>query len=118
MLTEYPERISETIGDLGLCTVVSRWLAEKSGGEVYGYFSEENPSATLAVCEGGHDFVVVDGRWLVDWWAWDHQYIDRKVFDLSDPEDARMVSKLYGDRGAWTSVTPVPGRPFREKIAK
>lgn len=74
MLLEQPERVQEEVGDLGLCTVVARWIAEKSGGEVYGYYSEDNPSATLAVGEGGHDFVVVDSRWLVDWWAWDHQY--------------------------------------------
>lgn len=118
MLLEKPERVQEEVGDLGLCTEVSRWIAEKSGGEVYGYYSEENPSATLAVCEGGHDFVVVDGRWLVDWWAWDLQYIDRKVFDLRDPQEAQMVSALYGDKQTWASVYPVPGRPFRERAAQ
>jgi hypothetical protein len=48
----------------------------------------------------GHDFCLVDGRWLVDFWAW-RVFHERDLYDLTNPRDSAIVSILYGDRSTW-----------------
>lgn len=114
---EWPPWLHKEIGGSpGTCTNTARWLARKLGGLIFGYYSEDNPAAKLGDCEGGHDFAVVDGRWIVDWWAYDTYgpggfsgfednqiSISRRVYDLTDPRDARLAKRLYGDPVAWGS---------------
>ena len=68
------------------------------GGVRYGYFSEDNPTAELGRNEGGHDFLVVDDEWLVDFWAAAY-YQERPIFNLK--KDAAEIARLYGDRRKW-----------------
>ena len=72
------------------------------GGTVFGYWSDDNPSATLGQDEGGHDFLLVD-EYILDFWA--AAYEGKKpIYHLVD--DAQEISLLYGDRSKWTVVQP------------
>jgi hypothetical protein len=92
--------VCEGVGLIGRCTDTSVWLADRLGGQVYGYAHAENPGAELGSVEGGHDFVLIDSLWLVDWWAAD-TYQERDLYDLTDSADQEEVKRLYGDPSRW-----------------
>lgn len=97
--------ICEQVGQVSRCTDSATYLADKLGGEVYGYTIEDNPEAEVGGAEGGHDFAVVDDRWLVDFWAKDSYQLP-DLYDMADPSDAELVRRRYGDRENWTRMTP------------
>lgn len=76
---------------------------------VWGFANEDNPDC-LVVREGlhpgGHDFAVVDGRYLVDPWV---QFLHRMpwqvVYDLQAPADAALAKARYGDESDWQVLT-------------
>lgn len=103
--------VCDEIGRLSTCTTTANWLADRLGGEVVGYFSDDNPTAELGSIEGGHDFVLVDGRYIVDWWAKDIGYAKRRVYDVS--KDKGIISKLYGDPAAWKKLKQMNPRRRR-----
>jgi hypothetical protein len=72
---------------------------------IYGFWSKDNPSWAGAKLQDGHDFAVVDGRYIVDPWIVETEALsDRAVFDLEDPKDAAEVTRLYGNRLKWELV--------------
>lgn len=88
-----------------VCTNWARAVRRIEGPErceLFGFLSEEVPESEIARQCGGHDFAVVDGRYLVDGWA---KEIDRcadvAVFDLDDAATAAEVLRLYGPRSKW-----------------
>jgi hypothetical protein len=101
----YRPLVCEGAGLIGRCTDTSVWLAERLGAQVHGYHHEDNPTAVVGEVEGGHDFVVVDDRWLVDWWAKD-TYQMRDLYDMKSQVDMEEVLKLYGDPGKWIRMSP------------
>jgi hypothetical protein len=96
--------ICSGVGLIGRCTDTAAWLAERLNGKVYGYYHKDNPKAILGEGEFGHNFTVVDDRWLVDWWAKD-TYQERDLYDLEEPSDQKLVSRLYGDPTAWEPIS-------------
>lgn len=87
------------------CTTSARRVADTFGGRVVGYFSDDNPTAEIGKDEDGHDFAFIAERFLVDYWgAYVVGEIDRPVFDLADPADREIISRLYGPREAWRTV--------------
>ena len=54
----------------------------------------------------GHDWTVVDGRWLVDLWIKPYLGLERAVFDLQHEGDRDQVEHLYGDRSGWRTADP------------
>lgn len=97
--------ICHGIGVVGRCTDTAIYLADKLGGVVYGYTTEDNPEAQVGADEGGHDFAMVDDRWLVDFWAKDtYQLPD--LYDITKAADKRLVRKRYGDVLKWTRMSP------------
>jgi len=53
----------------------------------------------------GHDWGLVDGRWIIDVWA--NAYLDQSlpvVYDLQDKADAALASHYYPDRSKWILV--------------
>lgn len=103
----------------GQCTNGARLVAMKFDGKVFGYHmwaggpprgQRSNPAYAEKVAFdcGGHDFALVDDRYLVDWWA---AHVEGKagkaIFDLEDPEDQILVAKLYLPRDQWESLNPV-----------
>jgi hypothetical protein len=75
---------------------------EKQRAKLYGFDSDENPESEIAQCCGGHDFAVVDDRFLVDGWVVNVEGLsERAVFDMHDAADMPEVHRLYGDLATW-----------------
>ncbi len=89
-----------------VCTSSAKRIARQFDGEVFGYSSKANPAAEIggALC-CGHDFAIIAGRWIVDYWAFHVARIIRTpVLDLDSPEDRQVASHLLGERAAWEVV--------------
>lgn len=87
-----------------VCTNYAIHIARALPGRVrlFGYYEEDNPTARTAQAVGGHDFAVVDDRFIVDpWIRLVESMSDRIFFDLDDPTDAAIIADLYGDRARW-----------------
>lgn len=73
--------------------------------KVMGFSNDENPTAQVAAAIFGHDFAVVDGRFIVDGWV---KYVGSAegtqpgVYDMNDEKDAEMIRTLYGDPECWS----------------
>jgi len=52
----------------GHCGACARIIADRFGGEVRGYWHDDNPAASVGETEGGHDFAVTADRFLVEPW--------------------------------------------------
>ncbi|ARL04218.1 hypothetical protein [Burkholderia pseudomallei] len=86
---------------------VGRKLPDRT--EIFGFANEHNPTSRVAreeIHPGGHDFALVDGRYLVDpWIRLVAAACDQICFDLGDPADAELVRDLYGPRECWRRMT-------------
>lgn len=87
--------------DAVICTNCATKILEMNGGkgDIYGW--QENPTSIVA--EGdGHDFAVIDGRYIVDPWAVNVEgSAPRAVFDLGDAVQRAEALRLYGDPKTW-----------------
>jgi hypothetical protein len=90
------------------CTSTATHVAVKLGGKLVGYSVDDNPSAKLALgYVSGHDFAIVGGRYLADWWA--REYHEKPdIYDLHDPKQLASVKKLYGDPATWGPLEADP----------
>ena len=90
------------------CTNGAKWLKHNffKTGKVMGFSSEDNKDAQLGWEVGGHDFLVVDDRYIIDFWP--IVVLDKKVFpglfDLQNPEQASWAKTLYGDKTKWEAM--------------
>lgn len=89
------------------CTNYAIQVAKALPGrtQIVGFANEDNPASRVARDEihpGGHDFAIVDGRYIVDPWI---KLVaaegDQVVFDLDDPVDAAAALDIYGPRECW-----------------
>lgn len=94
--------------DGGLATRCTSWstyarLALGARAKLYGFFCEDNPSATaMARLADGHDFAVIDDRWIIDGWLFDVEgALSEPMIDMRDPANAELVRGFYGDPAAW-----------------
>lgn len=94
-------------GSAVCCTECANRMIELAGnGEVYGWAEDSNVTSIVAPNGEGHDFAVIDDRYLVDAWL---KNVDgppgfiheRAVFDLDNPDDVATVLRLYGDPRTW-----------------
>lgn len=90
---------------VAFCTNWARYVRRIEGPircELYGFFSDAVPESSIARSCGGHDFAIVDGRYLVDGWL---KGVECKspvaVFDLEDEANADKIARLYGPREKW-----------------
>lgn len=67
--------------------------------KVFGYFSQGNPLAQIGVIEGGHDFLVLEDRWILDFW---HRCYNDEDFPLVVAIEDH--AKWYGDINKWEQV--------------
>lgn len=90
----------------GICTHSAIQVASAFGGVVLGYLAENNPVAALGEAYSqGHDFAVIDERWLVDYWAWrTTDLLEFPVLDLAAASDLTVATRLYGKRTRWDVV--------------
>lgn len=95
-----------TDGSSGVaCTGYANVIRELFGPEraiVYGFMTWDNPTSKIGRDCEGHDFAVVDGRYIVDPWAAEVETYDRVgVFDMKNKQMMRRVRILYGDSSSW-----------------
>lgn len=73
---------------------------------VVGYLHEDNEGSKISEEHGGHDFVILDDRYIIDGWLTgvSLEQSDRLtpgVYDLENDDDASEIARLYGNRAAW-----------------
>ena len=111
--------------EMGNCTNCARYAVKRVGrGRVFGFFSEDMPNYTydeVLNC-GGHDFAVIDDRYIVDLWLSLYAGKEKQtVYDMKDPRDIPKIKKIYGDPAYWKDMSkgelnPVTG--YRTAIAR
>jgi len=82
-----------------LCTEAAFETQQAVGGRIMGYYHHDNPTAVLGTTEGGHDFLLVDGEWIIDFWAAAY-YGECPIHHLTD----NATRRLYGDPQLWEDV--------------
>ena len=93
---------------MGICTNNAHYIAETLSNDytvrVFGFLSENNPVKNEEIMEvGGHDFAVVNDRYIVDpWLSVFAGESNQTVFDLKDPKDRKLAQHYYGDPGKWS----------------
>lgn len=88
------------------CTSGARRVALEFNGRVLGYFSKSNSSSIIGgtLCEG-HDFAIIDERWIVDYWSFRvARKIQSPVLDLQNPTERDLARNLFGDCNTWETV--------------
>lgn len=91
-----------------MCFAYANWIQkvlDEQHVKVVGFYTINNPDCDIAR-EGlvsGHDFAIVNERWLIDPWFRLVEGDMRKpvVHDLRDPDDVESVLKIYGDPAYW-----------------
>jgi hypothetical protein len=93
-------------GACGICTHSAIQVARAFRGVVLGYHAENNPTAEIGEAYShGHDFAVIDDRWLVDYWAWrTTDLLELPVLDLATVGDLAIATRLYGHGRHWDVV--------------
>lgn len=89
-----------------VCASSAQRIAHEFDGEVFGYWSKANRAAAIGgtLCEG-HDFALIAGRWIVDYWAFRvARVMQTPVLDLDTPQDRQLASRLFGEREAWEAL--------------
>lgn len=90
---------------VAICTSWARYARRIEGAsrcELFGFLSDEVPESSIARACGGHDFAIVEGRYLVDGWLKDVEGSSPvAVFDLNDRANTDTVTRLYGPREKW-----------------
>jgi hypothetical protein len=88
-----------------LCSSHAKAVRQHEGGKRAGFWADKNPDSAISRICDGHDFTIVDDRFIVDPWVLHvEQLSDRCVFDLQDPADAAEIRRLYGDPRSWEST--------------
>lgn len=89
------------------CTNYARHIFNNSKRRVkiHGFKNEDNPTAKIVkenMHPGGHDFAVIEGRFLVDpWIKLVRMKADRIAFDMCDQKDSEYVNDMYGPKDNW-----------------
>jgi hypothetical protein len=99
---------AETAGEghpFTICTNSAKFIRNKffSGQKIVGYDADDNPTAEIGQDCGGHDFILVDDRYIIDMW---YKYVEGEdVPTMIDTEvDTELTQTLYGDRSKWVDT--------------
>ena len=80
--------------------------------KIVGFSENDNPASKVAREAGGHDFALVDDRYIVDPWVRDVEaFSQQTIFDVKSAADAKAIADLYGSQSAWSRL------PEAEKLA-
>lgn len=86
----------------GICTHSAAYVLHTLGkGEIWGSSEDDNPGEAVKLV-GGHDWAVIDRRYIVDPWL--HTFTgesDQLVFDLKNPADKEAILHWYGPPSTW-----------------
>jgi hypothetical protein len=86
---------------------IKKTLAQRNV-EIVGFFCSDNQDCTFTRMDlaEGHDFALVDGRYLIDPWmrlvcGYDNVPM---VYDLTNQSEANQAHHMYGTRERWVRV--------------
>lgn len=104
------KRISKTLQDeeghpFIVCTNIAKWLKKNfyPNAEIMGYHTENNSDAEIGQDAGGHDFILIDNRFIIELWFSQIEEKDCPIlFDLK--ENPELVKKYFGDVDKWEKV--------------
>ncbi len=96
----------------GFACAISKIMSART--KIYGFEEKDNPSSEIGRLTGGHDFAVIDDRFIIDPWLIDVEsgkiitksgieivLNGQGVFDLQDDVDKPLVETLYGSQDCW-----------------
>lgn len=90
--------------DAYVCTSCAKYVRSlyPQNTKIIGFASWDNPEALLSRAQDGHDFAIIEDRYIVDIWAVDIESASlHKVLDLRNPTHQEIILSLYGDKAAW-----------------
>lgn len=94
-------------GSACCCTdyAVHIYLTLEADVKIFGFANKDNPTSRVAreeIHPGGHDFAVVNDRYIVDPWPrFVPGVFEQMVFDMYDEEEAALVEDIYGPSECW-----------------
>lgn len=104
------------------CTNWARYARRALGAraQIFGFYCEDNPDAVdMARLADGHDFALLDGRFILDGWLCNVEgEISDPILDLQNPDHATLIARYYGERENWSRMTGVETEIDQEEIAK
>jgi hypothetical protein len=77
------------------CDHCAQIVVMRFGGDMCGYWHDDNPTACVGEAEGGHDFARLPDGFIVDPWLY-HYYGEAPVLDLTIAEEKELAVKRYG----------------------
>lgn len=104
-LAELPE--TEEMGNpFTICTNGARWLQEKFFPEakVVGYQYDKNPSAEIGEWTLGHDFLLIENRYILDFWYKFIQGVEDCPVFIDIQTQPELVKRYYGDQTKWETL--------------
>ncbi len=91
------------------CTSWADDLRERLGPEavaLFGFDADANPDSYVSKIADGHDFAIVNQRYIVDGWTTNVESIHPTgVMDIEDDGDLDEIIRLYGDPRQWEPRT-------------
>lgn len=89
------------------CTSHAEYIATAENGLICGFFTEDNPCEIGRLADG-HDFALIDNRYIVDTWLshWECE-ISTPVFDLHNIDDQELIHHWYGKPELWQRRAPL-----------
>jgi hypothetical protein len=103
------------------CTSTACHIAQKHGGKVIGYKSDNDiangvkPKDRIGDLGGAHDFAMIGGRYLADYWSRDYDAVSDlatpagshpapDLYDMTNPKHREAVRLRYGDPANWMTL--------------
>lgn len=105
-------------GYAGTCTSHAEYIATHEDGLVCGFMVEDNP-CDMRIHADGHDFALIDNRFIVDTWlcGWP-QEIESPILDMENPADQETIRRWFGDPEKWERRHPKIRAPKIGNIPK
>lgn len=107
-ITEATDTEPSTFPDGSLVVTCTSWAAQArrvlgDRVRIVGFYCDDNPAAEgMARLADGHDFAVIDGRYILDGWLAEVEgEIDDPLIDMEDQANADLIRRYYGDRENW-----------------
>jgi hypothetical protein len=89
--------------DFVICTNIARWLKNTMfpDAKIMGYAEWDNPTAKTNRYAEGHDFLVVNDRFIIDFWLKHTECIKDAPVMIDMVAQPDLVAEWYGDKKKW-----------------
>ncbi|MHD0644857.1 hypothetical protein ACYPKM_04470 [Pseudomonas aeruginosa] len=113
--SQYPGREFNSVSvlpngqEMFFCHNCADWVIEVLGtGLRAGFYVNANPVEDKVIMDAdGHNFAVIDGRYIVDVWLQHFTETSTQgVFDMHDPADHAAITQHFGDPSKWDLFDP------------